>query len=265
MIHIIDSHVHVTINGKWMDTNKDSSLTKLLSEMKIASVNKAILIAIEGMIPNDYIYKIYSENKKIFYPICSVNPLSTSFKDFMEIVENGNFIGVKIHPRLHNYSLVDEKVVKFFKKVESIPNFFVLLDCWFSEYDDYSQIEETIKFINSFSNLKLILAHAGGFHYDSIVPLSVKANIFIDLSYTPITLKKFNQEKFNDFFLELRKVNTSKLIFGSDFPEVSIKRSVDILVQSFDKYGFSKEDQEKIFSKNIEMLLDNLDSEIKNG
>ncbi len=262
MLNIIDSHVHATINGNWMDTHKDSSLKKLLNEMNLASIKRAVLIAIDGFISNNFILKVCLENSNVFFPFCSINPVTTSFKDFVDLLKVGNFYGVKIHPRIQNFSLADEIVIKFFKKVERIPNFLILLDCWFSDQENDKKTEETIKFINSFKKLKIILAHAGGFHYESIIPLAIKDNIFIDLSYTPTILRKYKKEKFHNFFLELQKIDSSNIIFGLVFTEVSIKDSIYILTQSFDKYGFSRRDQENIFSKNIEMLIDNLNSEV---
>lgn len=256
MQKIIDSHVHITANGRWMDTNKDSSLQRLLNEMEFVSVKKAILIAIDGLISNDYILKICAEYNKIFLPFCSVDPASTSFKDFTDLVKDSSFIGVKIHPRLQQFSLEDEQVIRFFQKLEKIPNFLVLLDCWFSSDDDFNQIEQTLNFINLFDQLRIILAHAGGFHYNKFIHLATKDNIFLDLSYTPSILNKYDKKGFGDFFSKLKEIDTSKLIFGSDFPEISIKESFDLLSQALNNYGFSKEEQEEIFSKNIEKLID---------
>ncbi len=258
MQDIIDSHVHITKDGKWMSNNKDSSLQRLLYEMNLSSVKKAILIAIDGQISNDFILKIYSENKNIFIPFCSVNPSTNSFKSFAHKIRKRNFFGIKIHPRLHNFRLKDKHVIKFFKELETNLELIILLDCWFSEDDDRLLIKELNNFIDFFRELKIILAHAGGFYYDSIIPLAVKDNIFIDLSYTPTILKNYREDLFNDFFLKLKRVNSSKLLFGSDFPEVPIKESIDLLELSLNKNGFSNRDQEKIFSKNIEILLDDL-------
>ena len=258
MENLIDSHVHITDNGKWMKTTKDASLQRLIKEMKLASVRKAILIAVDGLIPNEFIYKMYQENKDLFVPFCSINPITTSITNFQEIIKKGEFIGIKIHPRLQNFSLKDRRVIDFFKNVESIPNFLLLLDCWFSEKDPYNIIEETINFVNSFKKLKIILAHAGGFYFDSIMPLLIKNNILIDLSYTPLILKKYNEAKYNEFFAILKKSNLNKVLFGSDFPEFSIKECVDFFKTTFNNFNFSESDQEKIFHKNIEELLNKI-------
>lgn len=258
MIEIIDSHVHITENGKWMNTIKDSSLGRLFDEMKVASVQKVVLIAIDGIVSNDFISKIYSENPEIFIPFCSVNPAITKFNDFLDIKKKGNFIGMKIHPRLQQFSLKDKIVNDFFELVEEIPNFLVMLDCWFSDDDPIELVKEFIDFISSFNKVKFILAHSGGFHYDSIIPLASKSNVFLDLSYTPIILKKYRNDLFNDFFKRLKRIDSSKLLFGSDFPEFSIKESLDFLQGTLKEHCFSKTDKVKIFSRNIKNIVNKI-------
>ena len=254
MLDIIDSHVHITENGKWMDTNYDSSLKNLLNEIHLASVNKAILVAIEGVVKNDYIAEIASEYSEIFYAFCSVNPAIIKFEDFFKN-KNDIFIGLKIHPRFHNYSLKNNDVIRFFKNVEKIPNFIVMVDCWFSDSDSINLIREYINFFNNFKNIRFILAHSGGFQYNLIIPLAIEENCYLDLSYTPFILKKYRDDLYNDFFSKLRLVNSSKLLFGSDFPEFSIKKSISLLKETLKIHNYSQSEQRKIFYSNINNLV----------
>lgn len=71
---IIDAHVHLTPNGKWFNTKYDASIGRLLREMDKADVDRAVVIAIEGQIDNDFVAKVVSEHPDRFWGIGSVNP-----------------------------------------------------------------------------------------------------------------------------------------------------------------------------------------------
>jgi len=55
---IIDAHVHVTPDGKWFNTDHDASVESLISELDEASIDKAILLPVEGFIENDFIVDV---------------------------------------------------------------------------------------------------------------------------------------------------------------------------------------------------------------
>tara|TARA_B100001971_G_C18194208_1_gene540447 strand:+ start:377 stop:1156 length:780 start_codon:yes stop_codon:yes gene_type:complete len=254
--NIIDSHTHLTENGSWMGTLKDASLNRLLEEINKAKVNRAVLIAIDGLVSNKFIEETYKKFSDLFWIFSAVNPLNDSPDKFINYFKTKEFAGIKIHPRRNNFSLKDDKVNDFFEKIIANTSSIFMVDCWFSEYDSDILVDETIFFVKQYPSLKIILAHSGGFKHKEIIKLAVNENIYLDTSYVLNTFNRIaKRNEIDNFMTNLKRINPSKIIFGSDFPEYGIQESIKIIEFYLDKYNFTQKEKEMVFSKNILSLM----------
>ncbi len=53
---IIDSLTHVTPDGRWFNTSHDAREARLLQEMDAAGVERAVVVALAGFIPNEFVF-----------------------------------------------------------------------------------------------------------------------------------------------------------------------------------------------------------------
>jgi hypothetical protein len=255
----IDAHSHVHPEKKGFGEKYDASTDNLLESMAEAGACLAIILPIHGMVDNKFVSQTCNKHPDKLIGFASANPKQgkDSARELLEEMKQLGLRGIKLHPKRQDFHLNDRNVTEFFHELDNKSDHSVVLDCWFSERDELSA-RETVKFIknNQFKRLKIILAHAGGFFYKKIIPLASRDDVYVDISYSPMTFNRFGKEEYiRGFFTELKKIGGGKIIFGSDFPECDILETKELVEGLLDKYGFTPEDKSKIFSGNIERLV----------
>jgi predicted TIM-barrel fold metal-dependent hydrolase len=100
----------------------------------------------------------------------------------------------------------------------------------------------------------IVLAHAGG-HRPMDVFLMLKAfpNLMTDLSFSPIYYAGSTVAVDLEFLV--RRSSPRQLLFGSDFPEASMKASVETALALAERVGMTPADRESVFSTNAASLL----------
>lgn len=252
---MIDSHAHVTESGIWIYKGMNSSVERLLKENEDAGVKKSVIIAIDGYIANEYVLRICKKHTNRFSGYCSFNPNTTTGEQVFSLLNTG-FVGIKMHPRLQNISINDKKIIQLFKTIEKKTKAILLIDAWFSEFDDNTMIKNLQQFVNEFDELKIILAHGGGFKYKEIMPLANKKNVFIDTALSLSVFKKHNKVCIDDFVARFKKIGCAKVLFGSDFPDYPVGDCVKLLNEYLTNHDFSEQEKKLIFGKNAEKILE---------
>jgi uncharacterized protein len=267
MTEIIDAHTHISPEKKGFGVNHDASVKNLISSLDRAGVKRAIVLPIQGMVTNLFVSKACKEYPDRLIGFASVDPRGgkAAARKILAEMKRFGLKGVKLHPKRQQFSLSDDNVREFFKELDNIAGFRafpmpVIIDSWFSDTDPEKIVDEVADFIRStdFSNIKIILAHGGGFMYRKIMPLAGKdrKNVFVDTAYSFLTFKKHARDDCVTGFLgEMKNLGAAKVLFGTDFPECDIKESVDYLRELLKKNGFSAADEQMIFSENIKRIL----------
>jgi len=255
MKKIIDSHCHI-FEILAPQKEKNINISKLIDSFKKNGVHKAVLLAIDGFSSNRFVENIYKTHKEFFWIFYNFNPFAAKVEDSMAELDKGFFSGVKIHPRLHGFSLQDKNIINFFKKLETSVHIPVLVDAWFSDHDPDKLIKELIWFVNEFNGFDIILAHSGGFKFNKIVELAGDRHVYVDTSYILNTFVKYQKyDMIEGYMKRLKQIDSSKILFGSDYPECEIKESIQLVSHYLNEFGFSLEDKEKIFFSNSLELL----------
>lgn len=239
-VKIIDTHAHI---GKDEDGHSMSA-DKLIKYMDTANINKSIVFplndnnhSVNFNESNDAILlaaKVYQDR---FIPFFRLDP-NKSWKEEFNLRLGQGFKGIKLHPRSQNFKLTSSKVMGIYEEAEK-NNIAILVHTGFGLEE---VAEELVEITKKFSNLKIIIGHAGFVDLDNVIKkLGKKENIIFDTS----TLKIF------DLFDLLKKVDYQKIAFGSDIPYYDIDLALEGLIDSAITVGKTAYQIKKILGGNI--------------
>ena len=126
------------------------------------------------------------------------------------------FVGIKIHPSLHNVPAEDRSFWPIWKFAadHDLP---ILTHTWsVSDYNPVQQLstpERFEPFVREFPQVKLVLGHAGGRgegRHEAVRMANEYANVYIDFAGDIFC--------YNLIELLVQNVPSEKILFGSDFP-----------------------------------------------
>lgn len=249
---VIDGHVH-------MGKGNFGTLDELKTEMSKAGIDKAVLVP-GGMldvrkmtkyitgelmpkgeyIPNDVIEKIIKEEPDKFYGFYCVNPLkgASVLEEFEKGIKSG-FVGLKLAPIVHNFSLAS-------KTVYELADLCGQLDVPFYSHVLYSPGASTRKMgllAKEFPKTKFVIGHMGFGPSDveAIEYATKYDNLFLETS----------QGSYAGLKVALESCGSTKMIFGSEFP--LYRPNVSLL--NIKELPCSEDELENILYKNILRLI----------
>ena len=229
---LFDSAAHPTLTGKWGFNKKIqgnvSTFKKLETQMKQTNFSKACAIGLYDY-EKYYHKKFIKECKKYknLIPIAGLNPKKSSKKISQEInlIKSLGFKGIKLHPRISNFTLEHPKLDYVLKLAEK-NNLVVMLCCFVgSGYNEYAAKDFLISLVNLFKKrkkLKTVLLHGGCqrlLDFSEFVRLRPN-NFLLDLSMTIMRYKGSSLDL--DIKYIFKKLD-QRVCIGSDFPEYSLK------------------------------------------
>ncbi|MFQ5683295.1 MAG: amidohydrolase family protein [Candidatus Binatia bacterium] len=248
---IIDAHAHVL---------RDSYGNKevLLSQMSEAGIDKAILVP-GGMvdqrkmtayllqraqpkgdpIPNDVVDELVQEHPDRFLAFHCVNPHQgkKAVEDFRQAIKHGKK-GLKLAPMVHRFSLASESVKAL---AETCAELGVPFYTHVVFHPDAST-EKVVSLANEFPHTTIILGHMGLPPADdqAVEAAAKNDNIFLETSSSSYLIVKE----------ALRRLGSSKIIFGSDFPLYHPHLALETI-----RLLLKGDDFERVTSRNILAML----------
>ncbi|MDH5298448.1 MAG: amidohydrolase, partial [Desulfobulbaceae bacterium] len=188
----IDSLTHVTSDGDWYGTGHDASLDRLLREMDKASMDKAVVVAMAGYIPNDYVFRVCSNHADRLIPGASLNPCSHA-KPEQAACEAESVLGcddfpvLKLHPRMNGYDPLDERCLALLETLRSrkvkvwLDSIFRNGKCLMSK----PPVDTMHTLLQTFPDVDFVLLHGGGpLLLQMAELLTGHPNLTLDLSLT---------------------------------------------------------------------------------
>lgn len=259
---IIDSLTHITPDGRWFNTSHDASVERLLREMDKACIDKAVVVALAGYIENSFVTKICRQHSDRLIPGASLDPSGYSsskevVKAVKDILCNGEFAVLKLHPGLNGYDPLDKRCLSALEEIasfsEPIP---IWLDTLFRspKYLLQKSPVDTIQELSfRFKNLQFVLLHSLGSQILQLAEITrLFQNLTLDLSLTMLYYTFSSVQEDIKFVLLKRDLVT---IAGSDFPEFT---PIEYL-QKFSEYAtqikLSEEKYKNIIGNNLINLL----------
>ena len=259
MAAYFDSLVHVTPDGRWFNTAFDASEGRLLREMDDAGVDRAVVVALAGVIANDYVLEVCRRHPGRLIAGASINPADGATADVLAAARNalcdGPFAVLKLHPRLHRYDLLAPAVLALLDEIagwRSAPP--IWLDSLVYPKGiamRFSAVESIRQLAERYPGLRFMLLHAGGAAALAFFEaLSAAPNVFLDLSYS-LTRYEGTSVALDHRFLAARF--DRRTVFGSDFPEVSLADAVRVLEALLD--GLPQEKADNVRHRTLTSLL----------
>lgn len=257
---IIDSLTHITPDGLWFSTSCDASEGRLLREMDDAGVDKSVVVALAGYIENDFVARVCARHPERLIPGASINPLAyptakEAVTAFRSLQGGSAFAVLKLHPRLNKYDPLSSECLTL---LEGVATSYSPLPIWLDTLFQYpgaslsqSPVHIVHEIVHQFPSLTFVLLHACGSDMLQLARfIEDSPNAFIDISYTVRRRRGGPAEK---DFREAVRLYSSKIVFGSDFPEISFREALeDFNSRSLD---FSDEDRGSMLGGRLQQIL----------
>ena len=226
---ILDSLTHVTPDGHWFSTRCDASEKELLHQLEESGVQHAMVVALAGHIENRFVLEVCHRHPAHLLPCASFNPAAYDHSELARSnlriqLLGAPFKALKLHPRLNQYDPLDPRCLGVLDEIASwqqpLP---VWLDTLF--YFRGAQLRkppvDTIhELVGRFSSLPFVLLHGGGSWILQVAEaIRDCPNAFLDISFT---LTRYRLSSIDSDLRYLLNNFDQRMVFGSDFPEVSI-------------------------------------------
>lgn len=248
----IDTHVHLDYSHQSIDT----SVSYLLDELVKNSFSLAFLIYMK----NDpcSLSEFYTATSKHneFLKFIDIDPNENDYlKKLKSAINEYDFFGMKLHPRLHNFNLYDKNVTKLLNEVNNL-NIPVIIDSFpdgislMRGFDLIDYADVAIKF----PKVNFIWAHMGGIKVLECMLLAKRLkNVFLDTSYSLLYFRESSIEK--DIIYAMKSMKFNKVFFGSDYPDRNIKDTYENSLRVLEKYKINNEEIKKLFISNASNFI----------
>lgn len=174
----------------------------------------------------------------------------TSITEVKDMLNTSTIQALKVHSRIQKIEHTEYEQVEY--ALRDIPmNVPVILDAWYygSELKYNPSLEGIISIIKKQPNRKFVIAHAGGYRIiEYFYHTRDLDNAYYDLSLTIQYLKD------SSLFFDLKKfinwIDSSRILFGSDFPYSSPNHQSIILKEICTNLNFNTSKIYSIFYEN---------------
>ncbi len=263
----IDSHIHILPKEaregykKYYGENHpwaNASVENILFKMDQNNVEKAIILPINDSRvfydmrkTNEFIASIVDKNPDRFAGFADliIKDASSLYDTPSELeyaVKELGLKGLKIHPSNLNIPADDLRYIPVLRKAAELKVPVVYhSNPWGPGFYDVSSPERINKMIKVFPDINFICAHLGGVQCID----AIKAVSYVDISFAIFDIFQiYGKEITNNI---LRKFGTSRLIFGTDFPDYSYEKYFEIL----NKMDFTEDEIKDIGYNNAEKII----------
>ncbi len=181
----------------------------------------------------------------------NINPCEENARDQLtNCVRNLGYIGLKLHPREQNYSILDERTQDLVLLagelgipviIDTFPGGKFIL-CGFCPRD-FALLAQ------SCPGTKIVMAHMGG-HYvlDFVMLAKAIPNIFFDISFSLLYYK--SDAVIENIICGLESLEYDRIFYGSDYPQWSVEEALTKTVGVFRQKAVNSREIEKILFHN---------------
>jgi predicted TIM-barrel fold metal-dependent hydrolase len=233
---IVDANVHASLDGSWFGSGHDARLERLLGELDAAGVDRAILTGLTGPLPTDAVLSLCEQVAGRLLPVGAFDPGAHASAGEARVAARRELggrglLGVKLHPRLGGYDLLDDRVLALVDEVAGWDEPFAVWICTFLHVPGLrprsAPVEALCEIVGRAPGVPFVLVHGGGPDLLRLATAVRSAeNALLDLSYTATRFRNTSVQ------LDLDHLLTTfdrRLVYGSDFPEGDIGATVKLL------------------------------------
>jgi predicted TIM-barrel fold metal-dependent hydrolase len=248
---MIDSCIHFKKNNLRF-------ISKISEKLSSHKINFAFAIYdFEKSQKNRKIFQFNCKKFKNLIPVALLRNVNNVNKEIKNIVAL-EYKFIKIHPRILKKPLNDRKFyIKVFQELNktNLTILWCTFDGWEKKANDIDQLNFLSTLINLTKKNKIILMHGGG---PNIIKYYEKfrflKRVYLDLSYT---LTHYYETSVELDIIFLMKKFDQRLIIGSDFPTISLKRHLKILNKTIKKAKLSNLKIKNILQNNLNKIINN--------
>jgi predicted TIM-barrel fold metal-dependent hydrolase len=257
---IFDSLTHVTSDGRWFGTELDASESELLRQLDDCSVECAMVVALAGHIDNRFVLDVCRRHPDRLLPCASFNPAAyaspTEAQTNLRVELDGTlFSAMKLHPRLNHYDPLDSRCLAVLEVLASEKR---PLPVWLDTLFYYrggslrKPVVDTIhELVGRFPSITFVLLHGGGSWILQVAEaIRDCPNAFLDVSFT---LHRYQNSSIAADLRYLASTFDRRLLFGSDFPEVSVRSALESFQQL--TRGIPSEKCTNVLGENLKRIL----------
>jgi len=252
--NIVDAHIHLTEDGSWMSDGYNASYERLAIEMEQSQVDRGVLLSLDEFNQDEFIANICRKSEGTLFALAGFSPKEKSLERISSLMdEKSIFKGVKLHPRMGNFSPLDERLFPFYEEAEGRG--------WVINFDSMGhsaklpmeEIRPTVfdRLAKKYPKLKIILSHCGvPWIMEAFFVAKSNENIYLDCSFI---IDKFEASSIYKDLLYIATHLDRKLLYGSDFPEREINRYLSLAKVAFTDLSIDK--QQNILGNNAIKLF----------
>ena len=221
--------------------NQNMSAEALLKAMDKAEIDLAGICTVAQDMDNDYVLKCQRMHSDRFFAYAFVNPREKNAVDQLKRYLDEGMVGLKLHPKLHGYSLSNHNIVD---PVLSICDEYKVPVFGHGACEEFNMPFDFEEIARSFPNVKVILGHMGAFGAVDSALLAAKRtpNLFLDTSLCAC----------GDVKNAISVVGEDKLLMSTDWPGSDFRVEIVKLQVACENYPSAFE---KITYKNFLRLF----------
>ena len=245
---IIDAHLHLDLNR----FNTPAEATAFLDEERQnANINHCIVLHLEDQ---NWSKEAFADAISVFpriHGLVNLLPLNTDCcNQLKHAVTELGYIGLKLHPRLQNFSIEEPSVVELLRKAGelAVP---VLIDA----FPDGTHIMQGFSAINyaqlalKAPETKIIIAHMGGHHVLDFMMLAKRIpNIYFDISYSFLYYSGSSIPL--NMIYAMKSMRFDRIFYGSDYPDRSLVKSLNQSIAVLKEHLINEDNLHKIMYSN---------------
>lgn len=229
----------------WSGTGETDDL---LNSMQEAGPGKAVIFSsatkpeqVESI--NNFLAASAAENPDRFIGFGTMHPDYDRKREEIDRLIKLGLRGLKFHPDFQRFNIDDPSMLEIYEIVgDRLPMIFHVGD----PNVDYSSPERLSRVLARYPQLKIIAAHMGGFQsWDKARQHLIGKNLWLDISSTIIHISPAETAAL------ARQHGIEKILFATDYPA---QRHKDVIKDVL-SLGFSPEENEMVFHRNAEKLL----------
>lgn len=254
---IFDAHCHIypdTGAGFW---KRPSSAQDLVRAMDESGVAKAALIAIESQISTEAVCSAAARYPERLVAIGSVDPHDDRAADHAEhAVRVRGVRAIKLHPRFQKFGFEHlDRIQPIAKRCAQLG--VPLVVCTFLGGRELFRgriLELCHELAAANPDTAVVMAHAGGYRpLDALMILRANPNVHVDLSFSPQYFADSSVQQ--DLAHLVKKADPRRVMFGSDFPEISLAASLQWLHDLGKRLGLKPDHLDAILHGNALRLF----------
>ena len=240
-VHYLEDYYHFSWEGNGLAED-------LLANMDRAGVQRTVIFSsatkpeqVEAV--NNYIAGLCRMYPERFIGFGSLHREYAGYKDELVRMRDLGLAGVKFHPDFQNFEIDDPAMLKIYEAIG--PDMIMLFHIG-DRVSEKSAPERLAKVLDTLPELRVIAAHFGGYSmWERAKQSLVGRNVWLDTS-SAIPFMGIGEAA------EIIAAHgADRILWGSDYPAVQPQTAIAQL----ESLGLSMEDQEKIFYRNAEKLL----------